>query len=82
MLKPLEREPEDALRCAFCDSVMQALLGEPFHLCVNHGMWFDRDERHSFVRGLRVEIARHRATRLQRLSITPMQEVEDGRELN
>jgi hypothetical protein len=54
---------QDAPRCAVCSTKMYALLGEPFHLCSAHGVWFDKDERRSFARLLRSEINTYRAAR-------------------
>lgn len=63
----IAREPsDDAPRCVFCDAALRSLLSEPFHMCVDHGVWFDQDERKSFSRVLSAEIAKHRATRRRR----------------
>ena len=39
------------------------MLAEPFHLCAEHGVWFDKDARQPFERVLSAEIAKHRESR-------------------
>jgi len=48
---------------------MRALLAEPFYLCAEHGVWFDKDYRQSFERVLAAEIAEHRESRREKLVV-------------
>lgn len=62
-LRPIESVPRNALRCIFCGVTMRAPLAELYHLCLKHGIWFDKNDRDLLARVLRSEIARHREVR-------------------
>lgn len=65
VLMPLMNEPRsDAPRCAFCGLAMRGLHWDSFyHLCADHGIWFDKDDRQLFAALLDAEIAKHREAR-------------------